>query len=310
MTDSDEDSESATGQSSTQSADDTDTDQLPSKYVIGDSPVGRIADSLTAAAEAVDGPLTIESYEQWREQATRSHASPKQITHHSDHGDTWVDICGSLGITTSHTYDCSRETIREALHDAAQAVGEPLEKSDYDAWRTEQSANLPTPRLIQNQFDKDWREVCEAVGIQPHSGRQYTTRDIKTALQDAATELGEPLTSSAYQSWARTQPADRPSPSTITRVFADWVTACTEAGVNPHRKARHTLGNPYTEAEIIGAVQAAADATGEPLSPSEYNEWQQSQPGEFPSKRTCLRRFETWDNVCETADIRTGKRSD
>ena len=305
MTDSDEDSEPATGRSSTQATDDADTDQLASKYVIGDSPVDRIDDSLTAAAEAVDGPLTIESYNQWREQDTRSHASRKQITHHSEHGDTWTAICGSLEITTSHTYDCSRETIREALHDAAQAVGEPLKKSDYDAWRHAQNENLPTSRLIKNHFDGDWREVCEAVGIQHNSGRQYTKHDAITALQDAAADLGEPLVSYAYRSWARNHPADRPSPSTITRLFEDWVTACSEAGVKTHRKAHHTLGNPYTEAEIIDAVQAAADTLGEPLSPSEYNEWQQSQPGEFPSKRTCRRRFETWENVCEAAGIQS-----
>ena len=310
MSDSDEDDATVTGRSSTQSTNDSDGGQSDSKYVIGDSSVDRINDSLTAAAAAVDGPLTIDSYEQWREQVKRSHPSPKQITHHSDHGDTWVDICSSLGITTSHTYDCSRDSIQEALYDAAQSVGEPLKKSEYNTWRQKQSSDLPTPKLIQKQFDSDWRDVCEAIGIQPHPGRTHTKTDIKTALQDAAAELGEPLTLSTYQSWSRTQPVDRPSPSTITRTFEDWVTACAESGVKPHRKARHTSGNPYTEAEIITAVQAAADTIDEPLSPGEYNEWQQFQDGNFPSKRTCLRRFETWENVCEAAGIQACRRPD
>ena len=41
MTDSDDDSDSATGRSSTNRTDDADTDQPASKYVIGDSPIDR-----------------------------------------------------------------------------------------------------------------------------------------------------------------------------------------------------------------------------------------------------------------------------
>lgn len=304
MVNSDDDNPTAPDRSSPKVTEGPSADQPDSKYVIGDSPITRVDNSLTAAAGTVDGPLTIDAYNEWREQASRSHASAKQITHHSTHGDTWVEICDSLGIETSRMYDWSTDAIREALHDAAEAVGEPLKRSEYDAWRREQNETVPTPRMIQKQFEKDWREVCEEIGVQPHSGRTYSEHDIKTALQDAAVELGEPLISYAYQSWAQDQPDDRPSPGTVTRIFEDWVTACTEAGVEPHRKARFTSGDPYTEAEITAAVKTAAEANSEPLSPSKYNEWQKSQYDDYPSKRTCLRRFETWENVCEAADIR------
>jgi len=303
MNDSDNDNSPGTGQSSTQATNNSNRDTPDSKYVIGDSPITHIDNSLTAAAEAVDGPLTIASYEQWREQATQSHASTKQITHHSDRGDTWVEICGSLGIKTSRTYDCSTDAIREALHHAAQAVGEPLKRSEYDAWQQAQNKNFPTSSMIQKHIDKDWREICEEIGVQPHSGRKYTKSNIKTALKDAATDLGEPLILSAYQSWVRNQPDDRPSVSTITRMFENWVTACREAEVETHRKARYTSENPYTEAEIITAVQAAAEASSEPLSPGEYDTWRKSHHGDHPSKKTCLRRFDTWEKVCEKAGI-------
>ena len=278
------------------------TDQSDSKYILGESSIDHIGESLQAAADYVDGPLTINSYNQWREQQTSSHASTNQIVMHSDRGETWGEICRSYEILTGHTHIHNKDAVIEALQSAANAVGEPLSNSAYEEWQRAQNKNYPTSYLIWSNFDETWRELCTEAGVQPCRSKSHTPNDIRTALQQAAVELGEPLTLAEYQSWARSQPDDRPSSRTITRHFEDWQTACIESDVEPHRLAQHTPSSPYSSDDIITAIQAAAEANSEPLSPDTYEEWRQSHAG-YPSKRTCLRRFTSWKAACEAAEV-------
>lgn len=308
MTDSNQDTSSATDQSSTQSeATNTDTAETDSKYVLGESPITRIGESLQTAATVTDGPLTREAYETWRNQDTDSHASAKQIVMHSDRGDTWGEICNSYDIMIGHTHDYDKETVLEALRSAATDIGEPLTQAQYNEWQQSQNKNLPTPHLIWKHFDNGWRELCEEAGVEPHTPQKYTPDDIKTALKDAATDLGEPLTLGSYRLWARNQSADRPGTQTIKRHFDDWITACMESDVEPHRLAQYTPSNPYPTEELFTAIQTAAEAKGEPLSPEEYNEWSQSHP-DRPSKRTCLRRFDSWTAACKKAGVTSSSK--
>jgi len=290
-------------QSSTQSADDNSTtDQPDSKYILGECSIDHIGESLQTAADYVDGPLTVNSYKQWREQQTSSHASVNQIVMHSDRGETWGEICSSYGILTSHSSMYNKQAVIDALQCAANTVGEPLSNSAYDEWQQAQNKNYPTPYLIWSNFDKNWRELCNEAGVQPCRSKSYTPNDIRTALQQAAVELGEPLVLADYQSWARNQPDDRPSSKTITRYFEDWQTACIESDVEPHQLAQHTRSSPYSSDDIITAIQAAAEAKSEPLSPDAYEAWRQSH-ADYPSKRTCLRRFTSWKAACEAAEV-------
>ena len=277
------------------------------KYVLGESTLNHIDESLMTAADSIDGALTKDSYEQWRKQSKDSHASVNQIVAHSSHGDTWGEICRSYGITVSRTYDCTKKEVLEALRRAAKAVGEPLSNTEYDNWQQEQDEAVPTPYLIWKNFDEDWKELCDEAGVQAHSSRLYTREEITSALRDAAVEIGEPLVLAEYRSWATNQPEDRPGPKTIKRQFENWETACRESDVEPHPLARYTPSNPYPLEEITTAIQTAAEAKGEPLSASDYEQWRGSD-SEYPSKRTCLRRFNNWKAACEEAGLTSSPR--
>ena len=305
MTDSNQNDPSPTDHSAAQSAEpDTDTDAGDCKYVLGESTINHIGESLQAAASAIDGPLTIDSYETWREQDTDSHPSAKQVVMHSGRGDTWGEICNSYDIMISRTQRCDTDTVLKTLQRAAKAVGEPLSQANYEEWQRAQDENLPTSHLIWKYFDQEWRELCSEAGIQPHTSNKYTPGDIRTALNDAAADLGEPLVLADYRSWAQRQSTDRPDTQTIKRHFKDWATACRESDVEPHRLANYTPSDPYSADEIFISIRAAAEAKGEPLSPNDYREWSQSRP-DYPSKKTCLRRFDSWPAVCEKAGVST-----
>lgn len=309
MTDPNQNDSCPTDQAPTQSeTSDTDTGGSNSKYVLGEPSINHIGESLQTAADSTNGPLTVDSYETWRDQVTDSHPSAKQIVTHSDRGDTWSEICSSYNIMIGRTHSHDKNTVLNALRRAARDVGEPLSQAEYDEWQQSQNENLPTPHSIWKHFDKEWRELCDEADVQPHTSRKYTPDDVRTALKDAAADLGEPLVLAEYQSWAQNQRDDRPDTQTIKRHFEDWATACRKSDVEPHRLAHYTPSDPYPAEEIITAIQTAADAKGEPLSPSEYKEWSQSHT-DRPSKKTCLRRFDSWTAVCEKAGVSTSHSS-
>lgn len=136
------------------------------------------------------------------------------------------------------------------------------------------------------------------------SGCKYTLDPlpdrIKEAIQAAADEIGEPISSEKYREWYSDHSDDYPSLQVIQNSeYGSWTAACEAAGVLTGRQE-------YTNQDIIDALEAAVAAIGEPLSGVEYDEWAREADEDYPLSAT----FSNYDigafvPACEEIGIET-----
>lgn len=115
---------------------------------------------------------------------------------------------------------------------------------------------------------------------------EYTDHQLIAAIAEAASELGEPLTSGAYDAWQRSR--DAASLALVIRRLGSWNQACARAGVATN-KTRST-SRRWSDDEVVGIVAAYLRSPGSTGSFADYSEWAKGQDG-VPSGATLRQRF-------------------
>jgi hypothetical protein len=143
------------------------------------------------------------------------------------------------------------ETMLEALREAYTDLGEPFSTVAYAAWRERKLSTDPTARLrrayptyptVCGRFGS-WAAAREAAAIaapttEPtHRGRM-SDEVMLDAIREAQAEVGEPISSRAYETWRKkrferdpfAKLSNRyPGRETITIRFGSWAEALASA---------------------------------------------------------------------------------
>lgn len=141
---------------------------------------------------------------------------------------------------------------------------------------------------------------------------RYGKQDIQTSIRAAATENGEPLTTSVYREWRRQQSGQIPSVSTIyageAGRYCSWSDACNDADVE---SVSRTDREEYTREHIERTLQAAAADIDGPVTIAKYESWRQAQSGSYPSRSVIFdaetARYDSWKAACADADVKHGR---
>lgn len=122
-------------------------------------------ESVREAGDAVDGVLTVETYESWREDQPDPHPSGTLIA--LLHEDGWKGVCEDVGVAHGDTPANHLSRYTDHLADAVEALGEPLTMEKYDTWRESQEDSYPSPRTISAAASgpDGWAQACEDAGV-------------------------------------------------------------------------------------------------------------------------------------------------
>jgi len=282
--------------------------------------VDEVITAIQQAANQITGPLTQAKYVEWRKNTDKDRIPTRQAINNTELG-SWANACEAANIDVSH-YNTppNKYTVDEiitAIQQAANQITGPLTYKKYDAWR-KQTSNERTPcqQTINNSEIGPWSNACETANIEyspyhnkKHQDKKYSVEDITNAIQQAATEVGEPLSQTDYRNWRSEQVTTKgiPSANAIhTSEIGSWVPACEAANVEPGKRRQ-----PYTNAEVITAIQQAANEVGEPLTQSKYIDWRNQvtdNNGDRIPSITGIKRSElgSWNTACETSDVKHG----
>jgi hypothetical protein len=193
--------------------------------------------ALRTAAESVGEPMTIQKYSAWR--TDRSGEIPTaQTIANSDIG-PWADACRVAGVTPGGQKPpaYTRSELIAAIQRAAEAVGEPLTTAQYKQWRSESADQQPATPSVSSIYRSDigpWATACEVADVDPGPDVPANTVDrtsIIDALQQSASEVGEPLTTEKYRAWRDGVDSKPPSMTAVYSMFASWGDACDAADV-------------------------------------------------------------------------------
>lgn len=115
---------------------------------------------------------------------------------------------------------------------------------------------------------------------------EYTDEQLVAGIAAAAAELGQPLTSGAYDVWQRGH--DAASLALVVRRLGSWNQACARAGLTAN-KTRSTTRR-WSDDDVVAAVATYLRAPGSTGSFADYSEWAKTQDG-APSGATLRQRF-------------------
>ncbi|WP_203337361.1 homing endonuclease associated repeat-containing protein [Nocardioides limicola] len=120
----------------------------------------------------------------------------------------------------------------------------------------------------------------------------FSEQQLLDGLSAAAAELGEPLTSTAYDAWQR--PRAAASPALLIRRFGSWNAACAAAGVATN-KTRSTTRRWSDEdlVDLVAEYLAWSEGSG---SFAGYSAWAKGREG-VPSGATLRQRFPKWSEI-------------
>jgi hypothetical protein len=125
---------------------------------------------------------------------------------------------------------------------------------------------------------------------------EYSDQQLIAAIAAAAAELGEPLTSGAYDAWQRGREAA--SLALVIRRLGSWNQACARAGVASN-KTRSTTRR-WSDDDVVAIVAAYLRSPGSTGTFADYSEWARGQDG-VPSGATLRQRF-PWAEAKQRAD--------
>ena len=121
---------------------------------------------------------------------------------------------------------------------------------------------------------------------------EFSTDQLLGALRAAAAELGEPLTSGAYDTWQRSRP-EAGSPALLVRRFGSWRSACVAAGLEANTTRSTT--RRWDEEEMVGIVARYLASPGATGSFADYSAWAR-EDSDAPSGAT-LRQRGSWSDL-------------
>jgi hypothetical protein len=195
------------------------------------------------------------------------------------------------------------------------------------AGRFERVLAAPKPAEIADLLGGgSWRDALSVAGVRetadwPYPGHppgseaaseaaeKYSLAETRAAIRGAAAAKGEPLSNRAYRAWAA-ESSDRPSEGSVVRDHdGKWIRACRDADVTPAGVAK----SGYSREQYRAAIQAAADAKGEPLTLQTYQSWRDEYDGSLPTPSTVtivttgLAAYDSWVAACKDAGVQPSR---
>lgn len=260
------------------------------------------------AAGKFGEPLVLADYDEWRE--TNDVAAPAGNTISNKLG--WRNTCekagveyvtqGSRGGGRENRY--TRSEIKRSVISAAKEVGEPLSKTEYDAW-SRQSSEFPHGKTVTNRLGS-WGAACELADVtaaDQDDRELWTNEDCYQAIRRADADTEGALTVNRYKGWRDETDTLAPSIGTITRRMK-WSEAKKHVGTEEDPISRGEAGRPekWAESEFHDSILEAADSEGTPLSVDKYKSWRETVDREAPAYGTIAHRV-GWTDAKEAAGI-------
>lgn len=194
-----------------------------------------LLNALQTAAEDVEGNLTTSEYETWQQSVSGDH--PSSAVFRSDKYISWEEACQRAGVSSGKQLDETtpdRETVRNAIEQAATDCDEPLSKLEYQRWRSDTTDTQPTVEAIVSVFGT-WTTGCLQCGVTPgvkSSHDTSTSIEYIDALREAAALNTEPLGKNDYETWQSECRGEYPSAEALISEFGSWKQACEAASVS------------------------------------------------------------------------------
>lgn len=209
----------------------------------------QVVDKLRTAA--VDGRLTIHMYQQWQ----KRNNGPTVLELLESHG-SWANVLLLAGLENQMPRFTKGEVIR-ALRRAAKELGS-ITSADYRKWAFDR--DVPSLTEVVVLFGS-WKVALIEADLLGMMSKDQKCEIIQALLE--ASEVIDPLTSTAYARWARAR--QKPSITKVVRRFGSWSKALEEIGLSTRKT--------FTEDEILNALKEA-DKELAILSPWGYEMWQ------------------------------------
>lgn len=128
--------------------------------------------------------------------------------------------------------------------------------------------------------------------------QEYSDDHLVADLKQAAAELGEPLTVTAYDAWQRG--SDAASPALLIRRFGSWNAACARGGVATN-KTRST-SRRWSDEDVVAVVATYLAAAGTTGTFADYSRWAREHDG-APSGSVLRQRY-SWSEIKGRAGAR------
>lgn len=120
----------------------------------------------------------------------------------------------------------------------------------------------------------------------------FSDGQLLEALRMAATELGEPLTTGAYDAWQRGRDTAA-SPALLIRRFGSWRKACEAAGLSAN--TTRSTSRRWSEDDVVAIIATYLASPGATGSFADYSAWARTHDG-APSGAT-LRQRGSWADL-------------
>lgn len=126
----------------------------------------------------------------------------------------------------------------------------------------------------------------------------YSEEEMTTAIRRAAAELGDGVSSGAYDTWSRSHD-DAPSARAVINRFGSWNVARSRAGFDPAPSVRDYVEH-WTRAACRESLQEWLLSRPFRLSAKAYGEWATGHP-DRASLATVRNKFGGWTAALDAA---------
>jgi hypothetical protein len=253
-------------------------------------------------------------------------------------------VLGGDTLKVDHGPQYTPDECKAALKACVEDNGRVPSLSDYRRWASSDEVGQRPGRrpLTQNPFVRNfgsWEAAVHAAQLAGDgeavlsAGRyrpvahRYTREEISAALQEAAAVSRSPMRVCDYdharerfmreEEQAGSPVKARPCYQVIYRIYADWESALTDAGLPTERPATVRLANGrdpqkvrWNDDQLRDAVRRAQadNPVGLRLLRRDYDQWRQRQPDarHLPSTWTIVERLGSWTALVDA--IREGNQ--
>lgn len=189
---------------------------------------------------------------------------------------------------------------KNALIDAYESYSTPLSMEKYRQWKDEKEVEKPSASVIVQRIgDGKWKTACKNAGIESPSTYDrsgsygYSPDTLTKTMQEAAAEVGEPLTKKKYRQYRSNKDNKVPSVTTIVNKIGDgsWINACENAGIQSGTIGATEGDTSYSRDQLITTLKEARRSTADKLTARKYQEWKDEDEGNHPGVGTIANRL-------------------
>lgn len=219
---------------------------------------------------------------------------------------TAMDNCFPNSTPPSHANNWDKEQItshlKQALIDLERL--DKITKNDYSDWRLKQKFPTPSVGIIAKYFGS----FHEGLRVAGYSVEQHTfpskirTKDaegINYWLNCYFEQLEDRPSTQSYKDFQKIKP-EAPTIDYLVRFYETSWKGVVEQFTTEWEIRTHQI---YSGKDIIQALKFAYKIIGIPMTTDRYDELRKTCEKKIPTSGSISRRFKTWRNALETAEI-------